>query len=197
MARNKRRKKLKDREKMIGIRIAAKKRWRQRKKNKKCVENSLQLASPSVSCHPRGKSPDATKQQEAKLSTVQAKSPEPTQRPDRASKKPAAAYPGDLEESIKEIDPSEIVRSEKTLGQGTFGMCYLAHYREILVAVKEFKQQKSWSLAEMKREVFHEARMICHLGDHRGLPLLFGVVTESVPLRLVTQFHGMKRQTSR
>ena len=74
-------------------------------------------------------------------------------------------------------------------------MCYLAHYREILVAVKEFKQQKSWSLAEMKREVFHEERMICHLGDHSGLPLLFGVVTESVPLRLVTQFHGMKRQS--
>ena len=47
----------------------------------------------------------------------------------------------------------------------------------------------------MKREVFHEARMICHLGDHRGLPLLFGVVTESVPFPLVMQFHGMKCQS--
>lgn len=151
--------------------------------------------SPSVSCQLRGKSPDAAEQQEAKLNTVQEKSPGPTQRPDKASKKPAATYPGTHhEESIKEIDPSEIVRSEKSLGQGTFGMCYLAHYREILVAVKEFKLKKSWSLAQMKREVFHEARMICHLGDHRGLPLLFGVVTETVPLRLVTQFHGMKRQ---
>ena len=37
--------------------------------------------------------------------------------------------------------------------------------------------------------------MICHLGDHHGLPLLFGVVTESVPLRLVTEFHGMKHQS--
>ena len=160
---------------MIAIRTAAKKRWRQRKKNKKCVENSLHLASPSVSCQPRGKSPDAAEQQDAKLSTVREKSPEPTQKRDKASKKPAATYPGTRhEESIKEIDPSEIVRSEKSLGQGTFGMCYLAHYREILVAVKEFKLQKSWSLEQMKREVFHEARMICHLGDHRGLPLLFG-----------------------
>ena len=78
--------------------------------------------------------------------------------------------------------------SEKSLGQGTLGMCYLAHYQEILVVVKEFKPQKSWSLAQMKWEVFHEARMICHLDDHCGLPLLFGVVLESVPLRLVTQF---------
>ena len=181
---------------MIGLRIAAKKRWRQRKKNKKCVENALQVAGPSVSCQPRGKSPDAAEEQKAKLTTVQEKSPEPTQRPDKASKKPAAAYPGTRhEESIKEIDPSEIVRSEKSLGQGTFGTCYLAHYREILVAVKEFKLQKSCSLAQMKWEVFHEARMISHLGDHCGLPLLFGVVTESIPLRLVTQFHGMKRQS--
>ena len=195
MARNKRRKKLKDREKMIGLRIAAKKRWRQRK-NKKCVENSLQVPGPSVSCEPRGKSPDAAEQQEAKPTTVQEKSPEPAQRPDKESKKPAATYlDKHHKQSIKEIDPSEIARSEKTLGQGTFGVCYLAHYREIVVAVKEFKQQESWSLEQMKREVLQEARMICHLGDHRGLPLLFGVVTESVPLRLVTQFHGMKRQS--
>ena len=181
---------------MIGLRIAAKKRWRQRKKNKKCVENSLQLAGPSVSCQPCGKSPDAAEQQEEKPTTVQEKSPEPAQIPDKESKKPAATYlDKHHKQPIKETDPSEIARSEKTLGQGTFGVCYLAHYREILVAVKEFKQQESWSLEQMKREVFHEARMICHLGDHRGLPLLFVVVTESVPLRLVTQFHGMKRQS--
>ena len=63
---------------MIGIRIAAKERWRQRKKNKKCVEHALQLASSSQ---------------------LRGKSPEPTQRPDKPSKKP------DHEESMKEIDP--------------------------------------------------------------------------------------------
>ena len=83
---------------------------------------------------------------------------------------------------MKEIDPSELVRSEKSLRQGTFGMCYLAHYRGILVAVKEFKLQKSCSPTQMKREVIHEAKMICHLSDHHGLPLLFGSVTKSVPL---------------
>ena len=193
---------------MIGIRIAAKKRWRQKKKNKKCIGNSLQLASPSASCQPRGKSAEAAELkspsyamcrspcQQVKLSTVQEKSPEPTQRQEKAPTKPAATYPGTShEESMKEIDPSELVRSEKSLGQGTFGMCYLAHYRGIMVAVKEFKLQKSRSTAQMKREVIHEAKMICHLGDHRGLPLLFGVVTKSVPLRLITQFHGTKRQS--
>lgn len=46
----------------------------------------------------------------------------------------------------------------------------------------------------MKREVLNEARMITHLGDHRGLPLLFGVITKSTPFRLITQFHGDKIQ---
>jgi len=58
---------------MIGIRIAAKKRWGQRKKNKKCVEKDLQLAS---SGQPRGKSPDAAEQQGAELCNIQEKSPD-------------------------------------------------------------------------------------------------------------------------
>ena len=32
--------------------------------------------------------------------------------------------------------------------------------------------------------------MIGQLGDHHGLPLLFGVITKSLPLWLITQFHG-------
>ena len=32
--------------------------------------------------------------------------------------------------------------------------------------------------------------MIGLLGDHRGLPLLFGVITKSMPLTLITQFRG-------
>ena len=37
--------------------------------------------------------------------------------------------------------------------------------------------------------------MINHLGDHRNLPLLFGIVTKNEPLQLVTQFHGNKGQS--
>lgn len=38
--------------------------------------------------------------------------------------------------------------------------------------------------------------MIGQLGDHRGLPLLFGVITKSLPLRLITQFHGQNKSCS-
>ena len=40
---------------------------------------------------------------------------------------------------VKEINPVEIVRTKKSLGCGTFGVCYLAYYRSIVVAVKEFR----------------------------------------------------------
>ena len=66
---------------MIGVQIPAKKHWRQRKKNKKCVKNLLQLASPSVSCQQRGKSPDVAEQQDAKLSMV--RETKPTQKPEK------------------------------------------------------------------------------------------------------------------
>ena len=92
---------------------------------------------------------------------------------------------------MREIDLSLIVRSEKFLGCGTFGNCYLAYYRDILVAVKEFKAEK-FGHDKMKKEVRHEAKMISHLKDHRGVPLLFGIVTKNEPLSLITKFHGLK-----
>ena len=67
----------------------------------------------------------------------------------------------------------------------------VAHYRDILVAVKEFKAEK-FGRDNMKKEVQHEAKMISHLEDHRGVPLLFSIVTKSEPLRLITKFHGRK-----
>ena len=85
---------------------------------------------------------------------------------------------------VKEINPSEVIRSEKTLGCGTFGVCYLANYRS-----------EPSSVAERKREVLREAKMINHLGDHRGLPLLFGLFTKTMPLRLITQFHGHENRS--
>lgn len=36
--------------------------------------------------------------------------------------------------------------------------------------------------------------MIKHLKDHRGVPLLFGIITKSEPIRLVTKFHRNKKQ---
>ena len=62
------------------------------------------------------------------------------------------------------------------------------------MAVKEYKKRKC-SLDYLKREVRHEAKMINQLDDHRGVPLLFGIVTKSEPFRLITKFHGMKQKS--
>ena len=56
--------------------------------------------------------------------------------------------------------------------------------------MKEFRLRKSRSPDEIKKDVVREAQMIGLLDDHRGLPLLFVVITKSMPLRLITQFHG-------
>lgn len=196
---------------MKGIRIAAKKRWRQRKSNlKKCVENVLEVAGPSVSYQPpRDKSPDTAvvagpkppsgrtsmsckpqdDQSKRKAADKLAKKTQPP-RPDKALAKSTANH------GVKESNPQDVVRSEKTLGCGTFGVCYLAHFRGIMVAVKEFRlRSESRSVAERKREVLNEAHMINLLGNHRGLPLLFGVITKEMLMRLVTQFHGHKHQS--
>lgn len=92
---------------------------------------------------------------------------------------------------MKEVNPVEIVRTEKSLGCGTFGVCYLAYYRNLTVAVKEY-QIKSKSVDEVKRALLHKARMINHLGDNRNVLLRFGAVTKGGQLQLVTQFRGEK-----
>ena len=99
-----------------------------------------------------------------------------------------------VEHALKEINPSLVVRTEKFLGAGTFGNCYLAYYRDLLVAVKEYKNVKSTPDA-IEKEVCHEAKMISHLGDHCGVPLLFGVIMKSEPFRLITKFHGQKQRS--
>ena len=89
----------------------------------------------------------------------------------------------------------EIVRTEKSLGCGTFGGCYLAYYRNITVAVKEYGM-KSKSVDEVKYALLHKARMINHLGDHQNVPVLFAVVTKEEQLQLITQFHREKGESA-
>lgn len=47
-----------------------------------------------------------------------------------------------------------------------------------------------------KKNLLHEAGVITALGDHANLPMLFGVVTKSVPLCLVLQFHGVNQEST-
>ena len=196
MARNKR-KNIKDREKLKGIRIEARKRWRRKKAKAKDLKEAIERTfDPEVRPKvviaaelPEAGAGFAAKSEPAKRSVprknqvavdVSSKSKSTKLRESRT----ATSVP------MKEINPSEVAKSTKFLGCGSFGTCYLAYYRGMPVAVKEFRLRKSRSPDEIKKDVVREAQMIGLLGDHRGLPLLFGVITKSMPLRLITQFHG-------
>ena len=62
----------------------------------------------------------------------------------------------------------------KKIVSGTFGNCYLAVYcNDFRFVVKEMK-----------------AAAITGIGDHWGIPHLFGVCTKKVPHYLVLQFHA-------
>ena len=101
------------------------------------------------------------------LQADQSKSTADSHIPNKVLKK-STAYHG-VPVIVKVINSSDVFRSEKTLGCGTFGVCYLAHYRGIMVAVKEFKLRSESSLVgDGKREVLNDANMISRLGDHHG-----------------------------
>lgn len=206
MARNKR-KKIKDKDKLKDIRKQAKKRWRNKKAQEKALKNATALkpASP-VNDEKAKEACDRTEEKsiEPKLHSKTSTVPVRNQRVNEEETKKAcerrdekSAEPKQRSKtasSVKEINPVEIVRTEKSLGCGTFGVCYLAYYRNITVAVKEYRM-KSKSVDEVKRALLHEARMINHLGDHRNVPLLFGAVTKGEKLQLITQFHGEKGES--
>lgn len=94
----------------------------------------------------------------------------------------------------REVDCSLLVKiGEDAVGSDTFGECFIADYRGIKVVVKEMKKRND-SLKETgrcKKEVLHEAKVLNTLGDHEGLPLLFGVCVDMEPFCLVTQFYGL------
>ncbi|KAK3741668.1 hypothetical protein QZH41_016248 [Actinostola sp. cb2023] len=100
-----------------------------------------------------------------------------------------------------DIDIPSVMRSAITKkdikGSGTFGICYLAFYRGMTVVVKELKSLKNSKTAtddaaakRTKEELLYEADIIRKLGDHPGLPLLFGVCSRNQPYKLILQFHG-------
>ena len=95
---------------------------------------------------------------------------------------------------LKEIDGNNIKLIGKTIGSGSFGTCQLAHYRGMLVVVKQLRSDREdkHSIERRKRQVIQEATVISQLGDHAGLPLLFGIQTRKSPCSIVMQFHGTK-----
>lgn len=98
---------------------------------------------------------------------------------------------------VREVDYQLISKSSDIpVGNGSFGTCYLAHYRNIKVAVKEMRKRNN-SLTEKERcrlEVLHEAKVLYALGDHPSSPLLLGICSVKEPYCLVLQFHGTEKE---
>ena len=170
MARNKR-KKIKDKDNMKTVRKEAKKRWRNKKAQEKALKNAAAL-------EPAGPVNDLRAKYDLGI----------TQACECKQEKPSQSKKREKSSEVKEINPVEIVRTKKSLGCGTFGVCYLAYYRSIVVAVKKFRMNLNKSRSEVKRDLLREARIVNHLGDHRYLPFLFGAVVKGEQLMLITQF---------
>ena len=98
---------------------------------------------------------------------------------------------------LKELSPGHLEYiSEHAVGSGSYGQCFRARYRGIEVIVKQMTHQKTPVDQERARKnLVHEAKVIIALGDQPNLPMILGVVTKSLPLCLVTQFHGVKEES--
>ena len=84
-------------------------------------------------------------------------------------------------------------KSQK-IGNGTFGNCYVALYgNEYRVVAKEMKIIETSK--KTREEVWREASAITGIGDHWGIPLLFGVFTDRAPFYPVLQFHALRSES--
>lgn len=116
----------------------------------------------------------------------------------RAPKEPNVRSPESSATSstyLKNINAANLTRKAgaRSIGSGTFGTCYLGKYRGIRVVIKEYKERTTKhknSLSLLQKEARHEANVLMKLGDHPGIPLLFGVCLNEKPISIVIKFHG-------
>ena len=100
---------------------------------------------------------------------------------------------------FKELNRELLAVDEtESIGSGTFGKCFPAVYRrDFRVIVKQIKMKETTreGIERAKREVLHEATVLSELGDHPGLPHLFGVCSQQAPHYLVLQHHAVEGQS--
>jgi len=61
------------------------------------------------------------------------------------------------------------------------------------VLIKEYKERTTKhknNLSLLQKEVRIEANVLMKLGDHPGIPLLFGVCLNEKPISILIEFHG-------
>lgn len=86
---------------------------------------------------------------------------------------------------IRRIDPSNLTLPEKTpavLGEGSFGCVKkMLYHGSVEVAVKFLKGDAN------ERHLIHEATVMHEIGDHPGVPFLYGICIKDRSLMLVMQ----------
>ena len=88
------------------------------------------------------------------------------------------------------VDKSRSKKLE-TEPSGTATLPYTANeYRAVAKEVKIIETSK-----KTRKEVWREASAITGIGDHWGIPLLFGVSTDRAPFYLVLQFHALRSES--
>lgn len=88
-----------------------------------------------------------------------------------------------LSTNIRRIDPSNLSQ-EKTptvFGEGSFGTVKKMVYRDVEVAVKVLKGDAN------ERHLIHEAAVMNEIGDHPGVPFLYGVCIKDSSFMLIMQ----------
>ena len=109
-----------------------------------------------------------------------------------------AARPMNTTAAVKEINPMHVTLQAMHLGAGSYGSCHMGSYRGMDVVVKQLKvkelkgETRESAERRVREELRYEARIINKLGDHSGLPLLFGICSKRSPFHLILQFHGEK-----
>ena len=121
-------------------------------------------------------------------------------RTETTKKRRLAQAPRSEKKFLSDTDVTELtnvkrVAGAKPLGSGTFGTCYPGTFRQYRVVIKEYKARTHMngehdSLERLRRAARHEARVIKQLGDHPGIPWLFGVCTTKMPVSIVMKFHN-------
>lgn len=108
----------------------------------------------------------------------------------------ASAKPKESDnKKFREISAANLTRitAARSIGSGTFGTCYPGKYRGIDVVIKQYKERSCRGgerLSFLQKEAKHEADVLLRLGDHPGIPLLFGVCLKEKPVSIVMKFHG-------
>lgn len=83
-------------------------------------------------------------------------------------------------------------KGEIILGSGVFGTVKLHVYKSSVVAVKYLKNHLGQTSSDIKKTLFHEAKVLLNIKCCNAIPMLIGICVDEQPYKLVMQFYGIE-----